>query len=104
MTKQVRNGLTQKQRKSRNKRIAYAIDIYAIRMSPPMGRNWKKDPYGSRGDETETASQPTGAVSTGLTGAPGSNGTPEDSQAVREPSEGLPGASLRAIHAPEDTP
>jgi hypothetical protein len=53
MAKQVRNGLTQKQRKSRNKRIADAIDIYAIRMSPPMGRNWTKYPYGSLEGETE---------------------------------------------------
>lgn len=52
MTKQMRNGLTQKQRKTLNKRLAYAIDIYSIRSSPKMGRNWKKDPYGSREGET----------------------------------------------------
>jgi len=51
MTKQVRNGLTQKQRKSQNKRIANAIHMYAIRMSPPMRRNWKTNPYGTREGE-----------------------------------------------------
>jgi len=53
MTKQVRNGLTQKQRKSQNRRIANAIHMYAIRASPPMRRNWKKDPYGTREGETQ---------------------------------------------------
>lgn len=52
MTKQVRNGLTQKQRKSQNRRIADAIGLYFHRSSPPMRRNWKKDPYGSREGET----------------------------------------------------
>jgi hypothetical protein len=52
VTKQVRNGLTQKQRKSQNKRIATAIDTYMIRSSPPMRRNWKKEPYGTREGET----------------------------------------------------
>jgi len=52
VTKQVRNGLTQKQRKSQNKRIADAIHMYTIRASPPMRRNWKKDPYGTREGET----------------------------------------------------
>jgi hypothetical protein len=51
VTKQVRKGLTQKQRKSRNRRIANAIHMYRIRMSPPMRRNWKKEPYGTREGE-----------------------------------------------------
>lgn len=49
MAKKVRNGLTQKQRKSRNKRIAAAIDGYYIRPNLPMrARYWstKKHPGG----------------------------------------------------------
>jgi hypothetical protein len=52
MAKQVRKGLTQKQRKSLNKRTANAIGMYMIHGSPPMRRNWKMDPYGSREGES----------------------------------------------------
>lgn len=51
MAKKVRNGLTQKQRKTRNKRGAKGIYLYFIRPSPPMRRNWKEYPYGTGGGE-----------------------------------------------------
>lgn len=52
MAKKVRNGLTQKQRKSQNKRIANAVYIYVIHPNPPMRRNWKANPYGTGGGES----------------------------------------------------
>ncbi len=44
MAKKMRNGLTQKQRKTQNKRVAQGIDIYIIRPSRPMRPNWKNYP------------------------------------------------------------
>ncbi len=44
MAKKMRNGLTQKQRKTQNKRVAQGIDIYIIRPSRPMGISWRNYP------------------------------------------------------------
>ncbi len=44
MAKKMRNGLTQKQRKTQNKRVAKAFDIYEIRPNRPMRANWKNHP------------------------------------------------------------
>ena len=44
MAKKMRNGLTQKQRKTQVRRVAEAIDIYEIRPSRPMRENWGNDP------------------------------------------------------------
>ena len=44
MAKKMRNGLTQKQRKTQNKRVAQGIDIYIIRPSRPMGKSWRNYP------------------------------------------------------------
>ena len=44
MAKKIRNGLTQKQRKTQNKRVAQGIDIYIVRPSRPMRPNWKNYP------------------------------------------------------------
>lgn len=38
--KKIRNGETQKQRKTRNRRIANAIDIYYIHPNLPMDRQY----------------------------------------------------------------
>ena len=44
MAKKMRNGLTQKQRKTQVRRVADAIDIYEIRPNRPMTENWEDDP------------------------------------------------------------
>ena len=44
MAKKMRNGLTQKQRKTLVRRVAEAIDIYEIRPNRPMRANWKNYP------------------------------------------------------------
>ena len=44
MAKNMRNGLTQKQRKTQVRRVAEAIDIYEIRPNRPMRPNWKNYP------------------------------------------------------------
>ena len=44
MAKKMRNGLTQKQRKTQVRRVAEAIDIYEIRPNRPMRLNWKNYP------------------------------------------------------------
>ena len=41
MAKKMRNGLTQKQRKTQVRRVAEAIDIYEIRPNRPMRENWE---------------------------------------------------------------
>ena len=44
MAKKMRNGLTQKQRKTQVRRVAQAIDIYEIRPNRPMRANWRNYP------------------------------------------------------------
>lgn len=41
MAKKMRNGLTQKQRKTQVRRVAEAIDIYEIRPNRPMRESWE---------------------------------------------------------------
>ena len=64
MAKKTRNGLTQKQRKTQNKRVAQGIDIYIIRPSRPMRPNWKNypDPAESQVEDTETRQTDGGGI------------------------------------------
>lgn len=65
MAKNIRNGLTQKQRKTRNKRWVNAWDMYFVRQNHTMKRNWKAFPYGAenlplkplKGDDPDETSE-----------------------------------------------